>query len=889
MKTDEVFFLPEADAVGSPDARVTLFASATATTPKAVLSLQGFIAECRGETHKGAVLAIRQAAAAGDKTKAGLLKRKLPAVTLSCSMTSRAKGAPERVRTHSGWLQCDFDAQDNPGVVQDEIRARLQADQHVGAVFVGPSGAGIKAALRIDGSRHRESFGSAARYFKSEYGLTIDAACKDVERLCFLSHDPEAWCRIVGKSEVLPITDEPALITVAKPPPTLSTGGGHTTSHSPASAAKIAHILSFIPPRPKYPEWLEIISAVSSELPPAEAEAVLAAWSPEESEGEYAAKIRSGLTKFSLGTLIYYAKEGGYEPAPRAVITLGSSKRPPAAAVAAVAVPDDGEPAVADETTFFYALDDSLPDDVGSQYDGEPEPPKMNYYTSPRTKLRYPLIKGRPGVRLPAVNNPLSAFAWQLADLLYEKPLFTRSGFCVKLDTEKRGMVLFKDQVLRTFIEETTTPHIVAVKEDKKGVKTVTLLPHTANAEQARGVLACNRFLRGLRPLSRVLPCRLPIMRKDGRIELPGAGYDAETRTWIMNDPEASYDSTPTPLPAAVAFFEDLLGEFPFAEDGGRSKAVAIAAILSVYCTALIPTDATKPAFLYVANSEGSGKTTLAKLAALTAQSGDAPVEAAPTSEEEWAKKLLGIVISGRRVVLLDNLKGLLSSAALEAYCTSPTFAGRVLGRNDEFVGEAGATILITGNGLQTSPDLRRRTLMCELFSPLLRPEDRVYKKSLDPVRIKELRPQILAACWSLVAAWDDAGRPGSSMTSASFQRWADVVAGIVEHAGWACPLAAPQVTTAGDVDASDIATLPDVLDLGDMRSFASLAELCEGAGLFEAVTSDKDFGGQSLTPAARSAFGRLLKRFDGRVVGPGIRFVIEGAGRNRVYGLRQA
>ena len=96
-------------------------------------------------------------------------------------------------------------------------------------------------------------------------------------------------------------------------------------------------------------------------------------------------------------------------------------------------------------------------------------------------------------------------------------------------------------------------------------------------------------------------------------------------------------------------------------------------------------------------------------------------------------------------------------------------------------------------------------------------------------------------------------------------------------------------MTTAGDTDAADIATLPDVLDLGDMRSFASLAELCENAGLFEAVTSDKDFGGQSLTPAARSAFGRLLKRFDGRVVGPGIRFVIEGAGRNRVYGLRAA
>ena len=315
---------------------------------------------------------------------------------------------------------------------------------------------------------------------------------------------------------------------------------------------------------------------------------------------------------------------------------------------------------------------------------------------------------------------------------------------------------------------------------------------------------------------------------------------------------------------------------------------MAVAAILSVFTTALIPSDATKPAFLYVANSEGSGKTTLAKLAALVAQSGDASVEAAPADESEWQKKLLSLVISGRRVMLLDNLKGNLASAAFEAYLTSSHFTGRVLGGNSEFTGEAGACVLVTGNGVTTSPDLRRRTLLCELFSPLLRPEDKVFKKSLDPVRIKELRPQMLAACWGLVAAWDAAGRPGSSLTSASFGRWADVTGGIVEFAGWACPLAAPQVTTAGDIDAADIATLPDVLDVDDMRSFASLAELCENAGLFEAVTADKDFG-QNLTPAARSAFGRLLKRFDGRVIGPGIRFVVEGSGRNRVYGLRAA
>ncbi len=708
------------------------------------------------------------------------------------------------------------------------------------------------------------------------------------------------------------VLPEPA-VRQASTPTTRSSGAGHTTSHTPASAAEVARMLDFIPPRPDRMKWLVITAAVFSELSPAEAERVLKQWSPEEKEGEYAAAMRTGLSKPEMGALVNIAKAHGYDPSPKVVFSLASVKRaaaaktgtsgaaPSSAPPGASAASDEGvymtfddvQQDVGDKPPEGFVIDDSLPDDVGSQYDGEPEPPNMDYHTSPRTSTRYPLIKGKPGVRLPTVNNPVSAFAWQLADLLHEKPVFSRSGFCVKLDDDKRGMVLFKDQVFRTYIEETTAPHVVKINKNEDGTSEILLLPHTCSGDVAKAVLASRRFLVGLRKLKRVLPCRVPVMRKDGRIELPGIGYDAETLTYTMYDPEATYNNIPMPLAEAVAFFDELLSEFPFAADGGRSKAVAIAAILSVFCTALIPDAATKPAILYVANSEGSGKTTLAKLAALAAQPGDSPVESAPADEAEWGKKLLSLVISGRRVMILDNLKGNLASAAFEAYLTSSHFSGRVLGGNTEFTGEAGATVLLTGNGLTTSPDLRRRVLMCELFSSLLRPEDRVYHKVLDPVRIKELRPQVLAACWGLVAAWDAAGQPPASITSASFGRWGDVVGGIVEFAGWACPLAAPQVTTAGDIDAADIAALPDALDVDDMRSFSALAELCENTGLFESVTADKDYGG-NLTPAARSAFGLILRRFDGRVVGVdenvgAVRFVIEGSGRNRVYGLRQA
>ena len=189
----------EAEVAGTAEAQITWFPEATAVTPVRTGSLQEYIDQCRSGTYQDIVLKIRQAAAANETAKVGMLKRRLPAATLSCSMVSRSKNAPIRARTHSGWLQCDFDGKENLGLVQDEIRARLQSDPHVGAVFVGPSGVGIKCAVRIDGARHLASFNSAKDYFAKEYGLQLDKACKDIERLCFLSFDPEAWCRQGGQ------------------------------------------------------------------------------------------------------------------------------------------------------------------------------------------------------------------------------------------------------------------------------------------------------------------------------------------------------------------------------------------------------------------------------------------------------------------------------------------------------------------------------------------------------------------------------------------------------------------------------------------------------------------------------------------------------------------
>lgn len=75
----------------------------------------------------------------------------------------------------------------------------------------------------------------------------------------------------------------------------------------------IRKMLSAIPPRPDYDTWLRIASAVWSQVGLAEGTGLLQEWSPEEKEGEYAAKHKARLKQVGVGTLIYYAKQHGFD------------------------------------------------------------------------------------------------------------------------------------------------------------------------------------------------------------------------------------------------------------------------------------------------------------------------------------------------------------------------------------------------------------------------------------------------------------------------------------------------------------------------------------------------------------------------------------------------
>jgi hypothetical protein len=151
-----------------------------------------------GKNLRGQVEQIRnryetELAITGDSKKAkgaiDALKKQLPGVTWSGTFSKRASDA---LVEHSGLLCADLDGLN--GSLSD-ARRKLLSSPFAWAVFTSPSGDGLKVIFRVskDAAKHTESFRAVEQHVIELTGVQIDESCKDVARLCFLSHDSELY------------------------------------------------------------------------------------------------------------------------------------------------------------------------------------------------------------------------------------------------------------------------------------------------------------------------------------------------------------------------------------------------------------------------------------------------------------------------------------------------------------------------------------------------------------------------------------------------------------------------------------------------------------------------------------------------------------------------
>jgi hypothetical protein len=279
---------------------------------------------------------------------------------------------------------------------------------------------------------------------------------------------------------------------------------------------------------------------------------------------------------------------------------------------------------------------------------------------------------------------------------------------------------------------------------------------------------------RGVRPLTGVITA--PTMTAEGRV-IDRPGYDEATGLLLEATADGFFRVPARPsLADAQAAVGRLLTPFrKFPLVGGVDRGVLLAALLSA---AVRPTLENCPAFGFDAPVQGSGKSLLAKCVATLATGLDPSIypHTHGRDDEETRKRILSILMTGTRAVIIDNVIGNFDSAALAALLTAgAVFTDRILGKSVSVNAPNRALWVVTGNNLSLAGDLPRRVLKCRIDPNHERPFAREFEFCpLDYVR--RHRQRLVVAALTVVRAWLVSGATRAAGRTASFEGWDDTV-----------------------------------------------------------------------------------------------------------------
>lgn len=188
---------------------ITIFKNIRETSTPFHKPMETILDRIRNGASKVLVKKIRQDK---DKSSRNELKKELPAICFSGKFTKRTDSS---LQQHSGFICLDFDGYTKQkDLVSD--KDKLSKDRYVYSVFISPSGAGLKALIKIpkDIDNHINYFNSLEKHFDNTH---FDKTSKNISRVCYESYDPLLF--INKQSSVWDKIDEPeyAEITLHDP------------------------------------------------------------------------------------------------------------------------------------------------------------------------------------------------------------------------------------------------------------------------------------------------------------------------------------------------------------------------------------------------------------------------------------------------------------------------------------------------------------------------------------------------------------------------------------------------------------------------------------------------------------------------------------------------
>jgi hypothetical protein len=405
------------------------------------------------------------------------------------------------------------------------------------------------------------------------------------------------------------------------------------------------------------------------------------------------------------------------------------------------------------------------------------------------------------------------------------------------------------------------------------------MVPVSMGKDLAAKVLAAGQFRARLREIVTVRTVRMPVVRDGDRLELLPLGYDEATQTWTVGEVDFPEDVS---LVDALRKIELWYGEWPWEECEksilkSASCAAVVGMMLGQFCDSLFESGDKRPMGVLNANQAGSGKSTLMRMvmAPVHGLPGEGDL---PEDKQELLKLLQTAAINRRPYMLLDDIGKFLKSSALNRFITASVHEGRIMGGQQQFREANRTQVCVTGNNLEITVDLSRRSVVSGLFVPG-EIQGRRFRFPITDAWLarQETRAEMLGVCWAIVrAAWEqtrfEAVPEGLSFLQ-GFERWSTVVQCCLKAARFACdPLAADRARTMVASEEVEmrmlLSVLGDEIPAGEESTTVEYPRIIEVARKLEVlewmVGSEGD---PDPKPDVRRQVGRRLKQWFARQV----------------------
>jgi hypothetical protein len=187
------------------------------TIPVENKSLLLIAKDIASDKYKAEVEEIRQLNAEGKTEEAANKKKKLLAFTPSAVFNEKRQ--MPFLTMYSGFVHLDFDK-----LTPDQLEAAFKVIAEIPYTFlcfVSPSGNGLKVFIEVNTEikHHDIAYLQVQKHYEDETTLKADPSCKDVTRLCFVSHHPQLYKNIENRKFIVDLPDAAAPVAPANIPP----------------------------------------------------------------------------------------------------------------------------------------------------------------------------------------------------------------------------------------------------------------------------------------------------------------------------------------------------------------------------------------------------------------------------------------------------------------------------------------------------------------------------------------------------------------------------------------------------------------------------------------------------------------------------------------------